>query len=95
MRLLRVEDSGLLLDPRLELISGINFGLKEKLISNAAWSFLRIRLQVLDRNRELDLTKIRGLGFGERLENNEGHHLAYERMVTARVIPPQTAMKLQ
>lgn len=48
---------------------------------------------LLHRNREMCLDKIRSLGFREELPVGEGHFIGFDRMVSARIIPPRKAME--
>lgn len=63
------------------------FGLKKRNIARETWVLFKCGFTLLDRDRELSLDKIRGLGFVEERKVGEGHTLSFDRMAALKVIP--------
>jgi hypothetical protein len=58
----------------------------------SSWVFIKVGFTLLDRNREMSLDKIRGVGFKEEIPAGEGYIVALERIAEAKLIPSQRAL---
>ncbi|KAL5336870.1 hypothetical protein BJX70DRAFT_371360 [Aspergillus crustosus] len=63
------------------------YGLRERVIDRATWMFVKGGFVLLDRDRELSLDKIRGLGFTEEWPAGKGHYLAFDQMAAEKIFP--------
>ncbi|OJJ08151.1 hypothetical protein ASPVEDRAFT_34326 [Aspergillus versicolor CBS 583.65] len=68
------------------------YGLRQRTVDEATWVFVKAGFTLLDRNREMCLDKIRGLGFTEELSIGQGHYLAFDRLAAERIIPERTSV---
>lgn len=63
------------------------YRLKEHSIQLATWVFLKAGFMLLDRNHEMSLDKIRGLGFTKELPVGHGYFKAFDHMVQEKILP--------
>ncbi|OQE40206.1 hypothetical protein PENCOP_c006G04608 [Penicillium coprophilum] len=66
--------------------------LEHRLLPHSSWIFLKAGFTLLDRNREMSLDKIRGVGFKEEIPVGEGYLIAFDRIAEAKLIPSQRAL---
>ncbi len=71
------------------------YGLRHRNVDEASWVFVKAGFTLLDRNREMSLDKIRGLGFTEELSIGQGHYLAFDRMAAEKIIPASKSLTKQ
>lgn len=70
------------------------YGLQARTIPADTWLFgLVLGHSYLIRDRHLSLDKIRSLGFTETLGAAEGHHIAFDALAQAKIIPAKQAMQ--
>ncbi|KAJ0413622.1 hypothetical protein BJY00DRAFT_296626 [Aspergillus carlsbadensis] len=63
-----------------------DYGLRPRGILPETWILISAGFTLLDRNRELSLDKIRGLGFTEEYPVGHGYFRVFERLVQERII---------
>ncbi|KXH49210.1 hypothetical protein CSIM01_12157 [Colletotrichum simmondsii] len=63
-------------------------GLDEGAARGYNWDFLHVMLVECDFDREYDLTRAREVGFQEEIDTVEGYFAAWERMRSAKQLPP-------
>ncbi|KAI9040594.1 uncharacterized protein KD926_008161 [Aspergillus affinis] len=63
------------------------YGLCARRIPPECWALVKAGFTLLDRNREMSLDKIRGVGFTEKLAVGEGHCVVFDRLKETRFIP--------
>lgn len=70
------------------------YGLQKRIIPPETWLFsLILGHSYLVRDRHVSLDKIRSLGFTETLGLTEGHHLSFDLLTKANIIPEKQAMQ--
>lgn len=68
------------------------YNLEYRDVPPSPWIFLKAGFTLLDRDREMCLGKIRGVGFEEEIPVGEGYIIALERIADARLIPSRRAL---
>ncbi|KAJ6083450.1 hypothetical protein N7467_007585 [Penicillium canescens] len=68
------------------------YNLEHRDVPSSSWIFVKAGFTLLDRNREMSLGKIRGVGFEEEIPVGEGYIIALERIAEARLIPSRRAL---
>lgn len=63
-------------------------GLNEKLVDEQGWGHTNFMLVDFDFDRQYDLSRSREVEFTESVDTAEGYFRAWERMQTAKMIPP-------
>jgi hypothetical protein len=63
------------------------YGLQNREIGPASWTFLKAGCTLLERNRELGLDKIRGLGFTEEFPVGYGYFRDFGHLASEKIIP--------
>lgn len=68
------------------------YNLEHRDVPSSSWIFVKAGFTLLERNREMCLGKIRGVGFEEEIPVGEGYIVALERIAEARLIPSRRAL---
>ncbi|KAJ4988909.1 sirq protein [Stagonosporopsis vannaccii] len=64
-------------------------GLERNTVEEQNWPFVHFMLVQFDFDRQYDLTQSREIGFEEEIETAEGYIKAWEKMRTAKILPPR------
>ncbi|KAF2008563.1 hypothetical protein BU24DRAFT_474988, partial [Aaosphaeria arxii CBS 175.79] len=67
------------------------YGLKEKVVEEQNWGHVHFMLVQFDFNREYDLSRSRAVGFAEEIDTVKGYIITWDRMRTAKMLPPVSA----
>lgn len=67
------------------------YGLKQNTFETQNWPFVQFMLVQFDFDRQYDLTRSREVGFKEDIDTAEGYINAWEKMRTAKILPPKLA----
>ena len=62
-------------------------GLKEGALEGTSWEFVSALTESATFDRQYDLSRIREVGFQEKVDTVMGYHLAFDRMRRAKIIP--------
>jgi nucleoside-diphosphate-sugar epimerase len=64
------------------------YGLKASVVEEQNWGHVHFMLVQFDFDRQYDLSRSRAVGFQEEIDTAEGYFLSWERMRTAKILPP-------
>lgn len=64
------------------------FGLREEVVREQNWGHVHFMLVQFDFDRQYDLSAARGVGFHEEIKTVDGYIAAWQRMRSARILPP-------